>query len=133
MSARTNISSGAPLEPVIGFSRAVRVGQQVVVGGTAPIAADGSVAAPGDIAGQTEVCLDIILDSAARAGAAPEDCVRTRILLTDIANWRVAGEIHGKVFGEIRPVTTVAEVSRFVDPGWLIEIEADFVLQEAPG
>ncbi|MCV6598547.1 MAG: RidA family protein [Mangrovicoccus sp.] len=125
---RKNFSSGSPLEPVIGFSRAVRMGQHLAVGGTAPIAAEGGTACVGDMAGQTRRCMEIILATAAEAGAKPEDCVRTRILVTDIDLWREAADVHGEIFGEIRPVTTVAAVSGFVNPDWLIEIEADFIL-----
>lgn len=124
---RLNVKSGSPLEPVIGFSRAVRIGQQVAVGGTAPIGPDGKCAGVGDIAVQTRRCLDIIEKALGEAGASFADVTRTRIMLTRIDDWSEVAKIHGEVFGAIRPVTTVVEVTRFVDPDWLIEIEVDAV------
>lgn len=112
----------------MGFSRAVRAGRLISVGGTAPILAGGGNACVGDVAGQTRRCIEIIAAALAEAGAGLEHVVRTRILLTDIASWREAGQVHGEVFGAIRPVTTVLQVTAFVDPEWLVEIEADAVL-----
>ncbi|WP_426701388.1 RidA family protein [Rhodanobacter sp. Col0626] len=130
---RTNISSGSPLEPEIGFSRAVRVGNLLAVAGTAPIAPDGSVAAPGDVYGQTKRCLEIISAAIGDAGMAVGDVIRTRIMLTDIGSWRDAARAHGEWFAGIKPACTFVEVSRFIDPGWLVEVEADCVGQEKPG
>ncbi|MFJ6794994.1 RidA family protein [Streptomyces sp. NPDC091268] len=131
---RHAVGSGSPLEPEIGFSRAVRVGNQVAVAGTAPIAEDGSVAAPGDVYAQTVRCLEIAERALAEAGAALGDVVRTRIMLTDVTRWREAAKAHGERFSGIRPVTTFVEVSRFIDPGWLVEVEVDAVLPApAPG
>ncbi len=126
--SRSLVSSGSYLEPVIGFSRAVRVGNIVVVGGTAPIRAEGGTAAIGDVYGQTKRCLEIVAKALADAGARLEDVTRTRIILTDIALWKDAARAHAEVFGTIRPVTTLMQVSAFVDPDWLVEIEAEAVI-----
>ena len=125
---RQLVSSGSYLEPVIGFSRAVRVGNIVVVGGTAPIKAEGGTAAIGDAYGQTRRCLEIIAKALNDAGARLEDVTRTRIILTDIALWKDAARAHAEVFGTIRPVTTLMQVTAFVDPDWLVEIEAEAVV-----
>ena len=127
---RTLVSSGSYLEPVIGFSRAVRVGNIVVVGGTAPIKAEGGTAAIGDVYGQTRRCLEIVAKAFADAGARLEDVTRTRIILTDIVLWKDAARAHAEVFGVIRPVTTLMQVTAFVDPDWLVEIEAEAVIAE---
>ncbi|MEU3750411.1 MULTISPECIES: RidA family protein [Streptomyces] len=125
---RQTVSSGSPLEPEIGFSRAVRKGAHVAVAGTAPIGDDGTDVARGDVYGQTVRCLDIAEAALKAAGASLEDVVRTRIMLTDVTRWKEAARAHGERFAEIRPVTTFVEVSRFIDPEWLVEIEADAVL-----
>ena len=122
---RKLVSSGSPLEPQIGFSRAVRIGPMVAVAGTAPIAEGGGVEAPGDVYGQTRYCLGIIARALEEAGLSLEHVIRTRIMLTDIARWQEAARAHGEVFGEIRPASTFVEVKGFIDPGWLVEIEAD--------
>lgn len=123
--SRQRISSGSPLEPQIGFSRAVRAGPWIAVAGTAPIAPDGSAAHPGDVYAQTKLCLEIALRAIAEAGGTAAHVIRTRILLVDIAGWRDAARAHGEVFAELRPACTFVEVSRFIDPAWLVEIEAD--------
>lgn len=128
--SRELVSSGSYLEPVIGFSRAVRVGNIVVVGGTAPIKAEGGAAAIGDVYGQTRRCLEIIARAFADAGARLEDVTRTRVILTDIALWKDAARAHAEVFGVIRPVTTLMQVTAFVDPDWLVEIEAEAVIAD---
>ncbi|MFY8032169.1 MAG: RidA family protein [Devosia sp.] len=128
MSERTLVSSGSYLEPVIGFSRAVRVGNMIVVGGTAPIAAAGGTAAKGDVYGQTRRCLEIVEKAIRDAGGSIENVTRTRIILTDIALWKDAARAHAEVFGVIRPVTTLMQVMAFVDPDWLVEIEAEAVV-----
>lgn len=115
------------MEPRIGFSRAVRVGRFLAVAGTAPIAPDGSVAAPGDVYGQTKRCLDIIRQAVEEAGLSLEDVVRTRVMLTDISRWEDAARAHGEVFATVRPACTFVEIGRFIDPGWLVEVEADCV------
>jgi enamine deaminase RidA (YjgF/YER057c/UK114 family) len=126
---RKLISSGSPFEPRIGFSRAVRVGPIVAVSGTAPIAADGSVAAPGDVYGQTRRCLEIIAQAIGEAGFGLQNVIRTRVMLTDISRWQEAARAHGEVFGAIKPASTFVEVKSLIDKGWLVEIEADCVAE----
>jgi enamine deaminase RidA (YjgF/YER057c/UK114 family) len=95
------------------------------VSGTAPIAADGSVAHPGDVAGQTQRCLDIVRQAVQEAGASLADVIRTRVFLTDMSRWEEAAEVHGRVFADIRPASTFVEVSSLINKEWLVEIEAD--------
>ncbi|MCT8999472.1 RidA family protein [Chelativorans intermedius] len=128
MAMRKMVSSGSYLEPEIGFSRAVRIGNQISVAGTAPIGADGRTAAKGDVYGQTVRCLQIIEHALAEAGASLGDVIRTRVMLTDIAGWKDAARAHGEFFSDIRPACTFVEVSAFIDPDWLVELEADAVL-----
>ncbi|MFE5713639.1 RidA family protein [Streptomyces sp. NPDC056501] len=125
---RQTVGSGSPLEPEIGFSRAVRKGAHVAVAGTAPIGDDGAAVAPGDVYAQTVRCLDIADAALKAAGASLEDVVRTRIMLTDVTRWREAARAHGERFAAVRPVTTFVEVSRFIDPEWLVEVEIDAVV-----
>ncbi|MEU2238257.1 RidA family protein [Streptomyces sp. NPDC018338] len=125
---RQTVGSGSPLEPEIGFSRAVRKGAHVAVAGTAPIGDDGATVAPGDVYAQTVRCLDIADTALKAAGASLEDVVRTRIMLTDVTRWREAARAHGERFAAVRPVTTFVEVSRFIDPEWLVEVEIDAVV-----
>lgn len=129
---RQRVSSGSPFEPTIGFSRAVRVGPWIAVAGTAPIAPDGSAAHPGDVYAQTRRCLEIMLRAIEEAGGTAESVIRTRILLVDIDTWRDAARAHGEVFGEIRPACTFVEISRLIDPAWLVETEADACVEDAP-
>ena len=126
--ARTLVSSGSSLEPEIGFSRAVRIGNTVAVAGTAPIAAGGGTDGVGDVYRQTVRCLEIVEAALAEAGASLDDVIRTRIMLTDVSLWKDAARAHGEVFSAIRPVCTVVEVSGFVDPDWLVELEVDAVI-----
>jgi enamine deaminase RidA (YjgF/YER057c/UK114 family) len=126
---RSLISSGSPLEPLIGFSRAVRVGGFVAIAGTAPIASDGSVAAPGDVYGQTRRCLEIVARAVSDAGLTMNDIIRTRIMLTDISRWEEAARAHGEVFSAIKPACTFVEIKGFIHPEWLVEVEADCVAQ----
>ena len=126
---RKLVSSGSYLEPEIGFSRAVRVGPFVAVAGTAPIAAEGGTAAPGDVHGQTRRCLDIIAEAVAGAGGKIDNVIRTRIMLTDMSRWRDAARAHGEVFRDVRPACTFVQVSGFIDPAWLVEVEADCVIE----
>lgn len=125
---RQTVSSGSPFEGEIGFSRAVRAGSHVSVAGTAPIGADGKLAGEGDVYLQTQRCLEIIAQALEEAGASLEHVVRTRVMLTDISQWREAGRAHGEVFGSIRPACTFVEVKGFIDPLWLVELEADAVV-----
>lgn len=122
---RKLVSSGSPLEPTIGFSRAMRTGPLIAVAGTAPIGPDGRTAHPGDVYEQTRACLAIASRAIEEAGGRLQDTVRTRIMLTDIERWREAARAHGEVFAEIRPACTFVGVSRFIDPEWLVEIEVD--------
>ena len=124
---RKLVSSGSPFEPRIGFSRAVRVGRMVAVSGTAPIAPDGAVAAPGDLYGQTTRCLEIIAQAIAKAGLGLDSVIRTRVMLTDISRWEEAARAHGEVFGAIKPASTFVEVKGLINREWLVEIEADCV------
>lgn len=123
------VSSGSPFEKSIGFSRAVRVGNTITVSGTAPIAPGGGTAYPGDLYRQTLTCIEIIKNAMESAGGALSDVIRTRIMLTDIDRWQEAAKAHGEFFGEIRPASTFVEVSRFLDADWLVEIEADAVVE----
>jgi enamine deaminase RidA (YjgF/YER057c/UK114 family) len=128
---RRNVSSGSPFEGQIGFSRAVRVGSVVAVFGTAPIGADGKTVHVGDLYRQTGRCLEIIVEAVTRAGGRKEDITRTRVFLTDISRWQDAARAHGEFFSEIRPACTFLQVSRFIQPEWLVEIEADCVLVDS--
>jgi enamine deaminase RidA (YjgF/YER057c/UK114 family) len=123
MHVRTNISSGSPYEPIIGFSRAVRVGHRVLVAGTAPVWPDGSC--DPDPGVQTRRCLEIILAALHQAGAGPEHVVRTRMYMASAADWEAIGRAHGEVFGEIRPAATMVVVAGLLDPRWKVEIEAE--------
>lgn len=127
---RQLVSSGSPLEPQIGFSRAVRAecGQYVAVAGTAPIGSDGGTVGVGDAAAQMRRCLEIAAAALQEAGAELAHVVRTRILLTERADWAAVAAVHGEWFGAIRPACTVAIVSGFIDPDWLVEIEIDAII-----
>jgi enamine deaminase RidA (YjgF/YER057c/UK114 family) len=125
---RKSVSSGSYLEPILGFTRAVRIGPHIAVAGTAPIRPEGGTAAKGDVYGQTIRCLEIIEKAITDAGGQLSDVIRTRIMLTDMAGWEQAAQAHGEYFGAIRPVTTVVQVVGFVDPDWLVELEADAIV-----
>jgi enamine deaminase RidA (YjgF/YER057c/UK114 family) len=127
---RRLVSSGSPYEPIIGFSRAVRVGNIVAIGGTTA-GSGGKPVAVGDPAAQTRAILEIIGKALADAGASFKDVVRTRIFLVDIAHWEAVGRVHGEVFGEIRPASSMIQVTGFISPDWLVEIEADAVISGA--
>lgn len=128
--SRKNVTYGQQLEKQIGFSRAVRIGNIIAVTGTAPMTPDGKVDSPGDVYGQAKRCLEIIKDVVEKAGGEMEDVIRTRIFLKDMEMWKEAARAHGEVFSEIQPACTFIEVSRFINPEWLIEIEADAVVQK---
>ena len=123
---RTRVASGSPFEPVVGFSRALRVGERVLVAGTAPIWPDGSCDPDPQV--QAARCLEIILDALAEVGAGPEHVVRTRMFVVDAADWEAVGRAHGAVFSEVRPVATMVVVAGLLDPRWRVEIEAEAVL-----
>lgn len=125
---RTRVGTGSPYEPRLGISRAVRIGDVVAVAGTAPLGADGRTVAVGDAAAQARRCFEISLAALAELGARREDLLRTRILLTRIEDWEAVGRVHGELFGDVRPVNTVVQVSRFIDPDWLVETEVDAVV-----
>jgi len=127
---RQLVSSGSPYEPRTAFSRAVRAGNIVAVAGTAPLGPDGKTVGRGDAAAQARRCLEIIRDALQHAGASLAQVTRTRILLTRIEDWEAAGRVHGEFFRDIRPACTIMQVARFVDPDWLVEIEADAVIEE---
>lgn len=129
MGQRRLIASGSPFEPVIGFSRAVVDGRHVTVSGTAPIMPDGGDPPP-DAYGQTKRVLEIILAAVEEAGARPEHVVRTRTYLTRAEDWREVGRAHGEVFADIRPASTMVVVRGFLDPRWVVEIEADALTPE---
>jgi enamine deaminase RidA (YjgF/YER057c/UK114 family) len=130
---RKLVSSGSPYEARVGFSRAVRAGTVVAVAGTAPLGSDGSTVGRGDAAAQARRCLEIITAALEEAGASLRHVVRTRILLTRIEDWPVVASVHGEYFRSIRPVCTVMEVSGLIDRDWLVEIEADAVVDDDTG
>jgi enamine deaminase RidA (YjgF/YER057c/UK114 family) len=127
---RKLISSGSPYEPKVGISRAVRVGHIIAVSGTAPLGPDGRTVGIGDAAAQARRCLEIIAGTLEKAGASLQQVVRTRALLVRIEDWEAVAAVHREFFREIRPASIVMQVSRFVDPDWLVEFEADAVLEE---
>lgn len=128
---RQLILNGNPLEDIVGFARAVRVGPYISVGGTAPVAPDGSTVGVGDATRQAERCFEIIGDALNRAGSGWSDVVRTRLLLTNIDDWKAVVEVRKRYCRVSKPVDTIMQVSRFVNADWLVEVEVDAVVSDA--
>ena len=124
---RHHVFTGSPYESRFGISRALRSGPSIAVSGTAPLGPDGQTVGHGDPEAQARRCFEIIREALEKLGAGLPDVVRTRIYLTDIRNWEAVAKVHGELFRDARPVTTVVQIVAFVDPDWLIEVEADAV------
>ncbi len=126
---RQHVSTGSPYEPILGISRAVRIGNTIAIAGTAPLGPDGKTVSIGDAAGQMQRCIEIARLALEKLDASLSDVIRTRTLLTRIEDWEIVGRVHGEIFKDIRPVNTVMQVTRFIDPEWLVEIEVDAVIE----
>lgn len=127
---RQRVSTGSPFEPRVGISRAVRSGRVIAVTGTAPLGPDGKTTGTGDPAAQARRCLEIIQSAIEKLGGRLSDVIRTRILLTRIQDWEQVAIVHGEFFENILPANTIMQVVRFIDPDWLVEIEADAIVED---
>jgi len=128
MTVRKTVSTGSPYEPILGISRAVRIGNIIAIAGTAPLGPDGKTVGIGDPAAQVRRCFEISRLALEQLGATFQNVIRTRILLARIDDWKSVAKAHGEFFQDIRPVNTIFQVARFVDPEWLVETEVDAVL-----
>jgi enamine deaminase RidA (YjgF/YER057c/UK114 family) len=128
MTDRRSVSTGSPYEPIVGISRAVRIGNVIAVSGTAPLGPDGKTIGVGDAAAQARRCFEISQIALRQLGADLANVIRTRIMLTRIDDWKSVAHVHGEFFRDIRPVNTIVQVSRFIDPDWLIETEVDAIV-----
>lgn len=127
---RQLVLNGNPMEEIVGFSRAVRVGPYISVGGTAPVGPDGQTVGVGDAAKQAERCFEIIGDALLRAGSGWHDVVRTRLMLTNIEDWKAVADVRKSYCRNAKPVDTIMQVARFVNPEWLVEVEVDAVVSD---
>ena len=130
MNIRKTVSTGSPYEPIVGISRAVRIGNIIAIAGTAPLGTDGTTIGIGDPVTQARRCFEISRLALEQLGASLQDVIRTRILLGRIDDWLEIAKVHGELFQDIRPVNTIFQVARFVDPEWLVETEVDAVVNE---
>lgn len=127
---RELILNGNPMEDIVGFARAVKVGNHISIGGTAPVDSKGKTVGIGDPAAQARQCIEIIRDALERAGSGLDDVVRTRVILTNIEHWKAVIEVRAEYFKAIKPVDTIMQVTRFVNPEWLVELEADAIISD---
>ena len=128
---RQLVLNGNPMEEIVGFARAVRVGSYIAIGGTAPVGPDGQTVGIGDVAAQAGRCFEIINDALEQAGSGWHDVIRTRLILTSIDDWKAVVDVRAKYCRKAKPVDTIMPVTRFVNPDWLVEIEVDAVVSEA--